>query len=90
MLVGGGQKTAIYAGVYDFDRKTSGRFARHLTVDGERLFGAGKELTAKSSPNGLYRPIDMHALHKWTYAGQRFDGLRILRCAGCTAAQMGA
>lgn len=73
-MVVGSVSNPIYAHVYDFDRKTNGRFST-TRVDGFRV---GPART----------PEDMHNRHTWDYKGELVTGDGIFRCRKCTAAMV--
>lgn len=85
-MVVGSVSNPTYANVYDFDRKTSGRFARHVNADGVRLDPATMEHL--TMPLGTYVPTDMHNRHTFDHAGELATGGGIFRCRKCTAAKV--
>lgn len=85
-MVVGSVANPVYANVYDFDRKTNGRFARHMNTDGVRLDPATMEHL--TMPLGTYVPVDMHNRHVWDYQGELVTNGGIFRCRKCTAAKV--
>lgn len=73
-MVVGSVSSPTYANVYDFDRKTNGRFAT-TQVDGGRV---GPART----------PDDMHNRHTFDYRGVQATGGHIYRCRKCTAVKV--
>lgn len=86
-MVVGSVGRPTYANVYDFDRKTQGRFARHLNSEGVRV-APGNMFSAIDLPLGLYTPVDMHNRHTFDYRGVQATGGDIYRCRKCTAAKV--
>lgn len=84
-MVIGSVGNPTYANVYDFDRKTGGRFARHADVEGVRVDPNAGVLAGMD----VYTPSDLHHRHTFDYVGTLATGGARYRCRKCTATRTG-